>query len=237
MIHAESSDSPSILLIDGDLSCSQYFADSLKRSSCDYRLLLAADGTSGLELYRAQRIDCVVLELDLPDMSGFHVLLNLIQNASRPDVAVIILTGLAHSMLREAALKQGAQAYLVKSRISGDDLDKAIQTALAFVGRRRGGKPTSTIEGARMSSAVRDHGSRIDGVVDEAILELRKNRRFLMFSDLANALPHHSWRSLFESLNRLARQRRVELVPHRRDYEVIFSPTIPAQTGPSANAQ
>jgi len=234
---ADSSDSLSILLIDGDLSWSESLADSLKRSSCDYRLLLAADGQSGLDVSRAQRIDCVVLELDLPDMSGFHILLNLIENASRPDVAIIILTRLANSMLREAALKQGAQAYLVKSRVSGEDLDKAIQAALAFVGRRRGEKPTNSIEGACMSSAVRSHGSRIEGVVDEAILSLRNSRRFVMFSDLADALPHHSWRLLFESLNRLARQRRVELVPHRRDYEVIFSPTIPTQTGPSVNAR
>ena len=65
----------SVLFIDGNAADRTYFAEGLKRCSSDYLILEAPDGKSGLDLYRrSPRIDCVVLELDLPDRSGFEIL-------------------------------------------------------------------------------------------------------------------------------------------------------------------
>ena len=58
----------------------------------DYHILDAADGRSGLEVYRSRRIHCVVVEIALPDRSGFEVLRNVVPHASGPSVAVIVLT-------------------------------------------------------------------------------------------------------------------------------------------------
>jgi CheY-like chemotaxis protein len=57
----------SVLLIDGSTNQRTYWADQLKRCSADYEIIEAADGQSGLDLYRSRRIDCVVLGIDLPD--------------------------------------------------------------------------------------------------------------------------------------------------------------------------
>ena len=62
----------SILLIDGSKNQRAYWADQLNQCSPDYEIVEAADGESGLALYRSQPIDCVVLELSLPDQSGFQ---------------------------------------------------------------------------------------------------------------------------------------------------------------------
>jgi len=65
--------------------------------SSDYLTLKATDGESGLDRYRrSQRIDGVVLELDLPGQSGFEALVNLPPIAKRPNVAVIVLTRFTH---------------------------------------------------------------------------------------------------------------------------------------------
>ena len=69
-----------------------YFGEHLKRCSMDYHILDAADGRSGLEVYQSRRIHCVVVEIALPDRSGFEVLRNVVPHASRPSVAVIVLT-------------------------------------------------------------------------------------------------------------------------------------------------
>ena len=53
--------------------------------------------------------------------------------ASRPDVAVIILTIMTHRGVWELAKQTGAYACLGKNSTSGDELDKAIQRAIAFV--------------------------------------------------------------------------------------------------------
>ena len=79
----------------------------------------------------------MVSELDLPDMSGFQVLLELVPRVCHPEVAVIILTRIDIETFPEHALKNGALAYLVKSRISGDDLHSTIHNVLAAVGPTR----------------------------------------------------------------------------------------------------
>ena len=126
----------SVLFIDGNAADRTYLAEGLKRCSSDYLILEATDGESGLDLYRrSQQIDCVVLELDLPDRSGFAVLVDLVPLARRPNVAVIILTNRLQRGLRDIALQNGAYACFVKQFMSGDDLDRAIQRAMTFVGQ------------------------------------------------------------------------------------------------------
>ena len=125
----------SVLLIDGNDTDRSYFADQLKDRSPDYQILEATEGEAGLTLYRSRRIDCVVVALELPDQSGYKVLVDLVPIASRPNVAVIVLTNRLQRGLQEIARQNGAYACFVKQFMSGEDLDRAIQRAIAFVGR------------------------------------------------------------------------------------------------------
>ncbi len=99
--------STSVLLIDGFDAERRYFAEQLKRCSLDYQIREAADGQSGLDVYWSRRIDCVVLEIALPDQSGFEVLMKLVPRASRPHGAVIVLPLLRLQGFWELAKKMG----------------------------------------------------------------------------------------------------------------------------------
>jgi len=66
-------------------------------------------------------------------MSGFEVLIKLVPRARHPEIAVILLTRLALYPMRTLALSNGAQGYLVKTHISGDNLDWEIQKAVFAV--------------------------------------------------------------------------------------------------------
>ena len=125
----------SVLLIDGSQNQRTYWGDQLKRCSPDYEIVEAADGQSGLDLYRSQRIDCVVLEVALADGSGFPTLINFVPIASKPQVPVIVLTQIPYPTVWELAKENGAYACFHKPRASGEELDKAIRHAIAFVGQ------------------------------------------------------------------------------------------------------
>jgi len=125
----------SVLLIDGSQDERAYWADQLKGCSLQYEIVEASDGQSGLNVYRSRQIDCVVLELALPDHSGFETLVELVPMARRPQVAVIVLTNMTHRGVWELVRQNGAYACLVKKFTSGDDLDRAIQRAVALVGQ------------------------------------------------------------------------------------------------------
>jgi DNA-binding NarL/FixJ family response regulator len=125
----------SVLFSDGNKNHRAYWADQLKSWSPNYQILESDDGQSGLNIYQSRQIDCVVLEVALPDDSGFPTLVQLVPIANRPQVPVVVLTQLPYPGVWELAKENGAYTCLHKSRASGEDLDKAIRHAIAFVGQ------------------------------------------------------------------------------------------------------
>ncbi|BCA54944.1 hypothetical protein W02_20840 [Nitrospira sp. KM1] len=85
-----------ILYIDGHSEDHRFFVDRLKQAFPDYRILEAFTGEIGREFLQRERIDCLVLELDLPDMSGFEFLTNSVQRIGSPYTPVVVLTRTHH---------------------------------------------------------------------------------------------------------------------------------------------
>jgi serine phosphatase RsbU (regulator of sigma subunit) len=103
---------------------------------------LLDEAVSTVELVRARtlaeaeaevgRVDCVLLDLGLPDASGLDGLRRL---AARADgVALLVLTGLSDERRGAEAVAAGAQDYLVKGQVDGQLLTRAIRYA---IGRSR----------------------------------------------------------------------------------------------------
>jgi signal transduction histidine kinase/ActR/RegA family two-component response regulator len=94
------------------------------------RLLSAADGPAGLALARAERPDVVLMDLNLPGMSGFEVLAQLRRDAATAAVPVIALSANAMQHDIERGLAAGFARYLTKP-IDIDKFNEAIDGVLA----------------------------------------------------------------------------------------------------------
>jgi len=129
--------SSTILVIDHHDDDRQYWVQRLRISLPDDLVLEASTGKAGLAICRSERVECVISELTLPDMSGFEVLLQLVPQPRHPETAFIFLTRLTLSPMKHLALNNGAQAYLVKSHSSCDELEGTIHKALASVAPTR----------------------------------------------------------------------------------------------------
>jgi signal transduction histidine kinase len=70
----------------------------------------------------------VLLDLTLPDSRGFETLERLI--ATKPDVNVVVMTGLADKVLGLNAVKAGAQDFLMKGGFDSDLLSKTLRYAI-----------------------------------------------------------------------------------------------------------
>jgi CheY-like chemotaxis protein len=121
-----------VLLIDDDEADLKHWSDTVRNLSSSYTVLNALDCKSGLAICGDQTVDCVLLDLDMPE-SGFRALLELVPDRQRPPIAVIILTHLVHPSLGEMAKQNGAQAWMVKQHTSPEELDTAIQQAISSV--------------------------------------------------------------------------------------------------------
>jgi serine phosphatase RsbU (regulator of sigma subunit) len=116
-------------------------------------------------------VDCVLLDLDLPDASGMRALQLLLM--ARPHVAVCVLTGLSEERLGEEALAHGAQDYLIKSRVDGILLERAIRYA---VERRRAEDAALRLRESELRQAESsrlERGLLPHPLVDEVAIELR----------------------------------------------------------------
>lgn len=77
-------------------------------------------------------IDCVLLDLKLPDAEGLETVVRV--RTLAPEVPLIVLTGLDDEAAGVAAVDAGAQDYLVKGNVDGDQIARAIRYA---IGRRQ----------------------------------------------------------------------------------------------------
>ncbi|WUR10880.1 response regulator [[Empedobacter] haloabium] len=88
----------------------------------------AADGVEGIKRAKQLKPQVVLLDLNMPGMSGLETLQLLLQDC--PDSAIVMLTVSEDAQDLAAALKAGASGYLLKN-IDTDYLTRAVRRAAA----------------------------------------------------------------------------------------------------------
>jgi HAMP domain-containing protein/CheY-like chemotaxis protein/signal transduction histidine kinase len=80
----------------------------------DIDIASAESGQEALSALRNEMFDCVVLDLRLPDMSGFDVLQELRQEAALSEIPVVVFTGRELTAEEDAQLHTMARSIVVK---------------------------------------------------------------------------------------------------------------------------
>lgn len=99
-----------VLIVEDDAAISDALAYHLGRAG--YRTLQAADGGTGLRLFRRERPDIVILDLMLPQMDGWRFTEEV--RADDPDVPVIMCSARTSEHDRVHGLDIGADDYVTK---------------------------------------------------------------------------------------------------------------------------
>ena len=153
----------SVLLIEDEPDAARLIQYTLSKAA-ETRVAVdwAADLDTGLARLKERTYQAVLLDLNLPDSSGFDTFVRVRKNA--PDRAVIVLTGQEDEALALQAVRAGADEYLVKSeirdrflvqriryaverhRLKGQDSDNAAKNGkiFSFIGAK-GGVGTTTL--------------------------------------------------------------------------------------------
>jgi two-component system cell cycle response regulator DivK len=79
-----------------------------------YRLIEAVDGESGLALAREELPSLILMDVQLPKMSGLDATRALKADAHTSHIPIIVITSFALSGDREKATAAGADGYLAK---------------------------------------------------------------------------------------------------------------------------
>src|SRR6516225_3045796 len=146
-----------VLLIEDDSATAQSMELMLKSES--FNVYTTNLGEEGIDLGKVCDYDIILLDLNLPDMSGFEVLRSL--RVSKVKTPIMILTGLASIENKVSGLGSGADDYMTKP-FHGDELIARVHAIV----RRAKGQPQSVVNAGNLcinldSKSVEIGGTRV----------------------------------------------------------------------------
>lgn len=92
-----------------------------------YQIIEAVGGNDALEKIKFNKIDCILLDLLMPDIDGFEVLEQL--HNSNNQIPIIIISADIQESTRNIVIEKGAFDFLNKPPLS-DDLNDTLNRAL-----------------------------------------------------------------------------------------------------------
>ncbi|MEH1810368.1 PAS domain S-box protein [Nostoc sp.] len=87
-------------------------------------------GNKALQACQAKIPDVILLDYRLPDLDGLEFLTKLQRQTSNSQISVIMLTGQGDETIAVQAIKSGVQDYLVKGKLTSDNLRRAVHGAI-----------------------------------------------------------------------------------------------------------
>ena len=97
-----------------------------------YQVLQVKDGDEGIKVVKEHHVALVLLDLRLPGIDGWSVLVRMKSDPTLVAIPVVMLTASAGAPQREKALSMGAADYLVKP-LSAASLRRAVVRVLRCV--------------------------------------------------------------------------------------------------------
>lgn len=82
--------------------------------SCGYDVVTAENGIAAVEMALSTPLDLIVMDLELPGLSGFEAARRLRQDARTADLPLIAATGYSHLKQLDQARHAGFDAVMVK---------------------------------------------------------------------------------------------------------------------------
>ncbi|MBA4366549.1 MAG: hypothetical protein C0403_02805 [Desulfobacterium sp.] len=95
-----------------------------------FEFIEADTATKGIERLHTEKIDCVLMDYNLPDMDGLELLVELMSDKTVSGIPIVFLTGQGNETIAVNAMKSGATDYLVKNLMTQDLLSRAITYAV-----------------------------------------------------------------------------------------------------------
>lgn len=92
-----------------------------------YEVSVATDGLDGLQAIERERVDLLVVDVEMPRMSGVELTRTLRSRESFRDLPVVMVTAQASDEERRRGLEAGADAYIIKGAFDQHSLVNTIE--------------------------------------------------------------------------------------------------------------
>lgn len=117
-----------ILIIEDDKFLRELIAQKIAKQG--YIVVEAIDGEDGIEEFKKEKPDLVLLDLILPGIDGFEVLSQIKSNTELNKIPVIILSNLGQKEDIERGINLGADDYLIKAHFTPNEIMEKINKVI-----------------------------------------------------------------------------------------------------------
>ena len=119
---------PRVLMIEDHPDIADLY--QLKLQLEGYRVAVAVDGVSGLQMARSLKPDVTLLDVHLPYLDGLKLLSALREDETTRDLLVVVFSEDDNPTLVEEAKRLSAAAYLVKANLLPSRLSETVGDVL-----------------------------------------------------------------------------------------------------------
>ena len=123
-----------VLAIDDDPTVLKLLESQLYEMK--FRVFTEMSAKKGIETAKSLNPDVIILDLNMPELSGFQVMENLAKDPITADIPVIVLTSLGDRDVVKDAIRYGIVDYIVKPH-DHEKLRDKINSAVRYSGLRR----------------------------------------------------------------------------------------------------
>ena len=166
-----------ILLVDDNPINLQILYKTLQGSG--YRLLIAKNGETALEIAARVKPSLVLLDIMMPGMDGFEVCRQLKENPETADAAVIFLSALDDSIAKVRGFAVGGVDYIAKP-FQSDEVVARVRTHIKI--------HRLELQLARRNIELEEENQQILNAVDEGIIGLDRDGRITVFNPAATQI-------------------------------------------------
>lgn len=120
-----------ILIIDDSPEDREIYKRHLKKNKdAECVIIEAGSGEEGLTMFLGENPDCVLLDLNLPDIDGLELLEKMSEETGNTSLPVVMLTGQGDESIAVTAMKRGCQDYMSKNMLTDQSLYRAIANTM-----------------------------------------------------------------------------------------------------------
>src|SRR5512136_2735338 len=121
-----------VLIVDDEETLTWSMSKSLSKDRDKYEVIIANNGKEALTFLKDNKIDLVISDIRMPDISGLDLLVKI--RKDYPDTKVIIMTAYGSSDVQKEANRRGS-LYYVEKPFEISDIRKII---IDLIGKKKG---------------------------------------------------------------------------------------------------
>ena len=155
-----------ILVVDDDYKAVELVAKHLEADG--HSILRAHGGAEAIDIARTELPDLILLDLMMPDLTGFDVIKELRSSADTAEIDVLIVSAKSLTPAERKELEGSVAKIVHKSEFNGVEFMAEVSHMLgASLDSGQGAKPGAETEGSFIKEGVREEAAAGEGAVEE----------------------------------------------------------------------